>query len=152
MIQTYKLDAAFGPVGKIAGIILFLVGVGMMLLTLSGLFLLFLGALLGFTSTCTVVDYDKKRVKFADNICGIYKYGQWISVEQNMSLGIKRHKATWRAYSRSNRSLDTTIQDVRLVLYDANQREIMPILKSDSMEKAKVDLERVADRLGVEVL
>lgn len=152
MITKNKLDKAFGPVGTSAGIFLFSAGLIMTYFSLTGLILILIGAFVGFTSTSAIVDFDKRRLKFSNNIFGIFPIGQWIVIQTNMKIGIKKSNKVWRAYSRSNRTLDIANKDYRLILYDTNGREIMPIQKSDNLDSAKLDLNRISKELEIGVI
>lgn len=149
MIINNKLDKSFGPIGTIAGITIFVVGVILIYFSLSGLFLILIGAFVGFTSTFTTIDIDNKRVRFSNNLFGIIKTGQWIKLESNMKIEIKQSNKTWRAYSRGNRSVDITDKDFRLFLINENNKQIMPLMKTISLEKAKTELESLTSLLGL---
>ncbi len=149
MIINNKLDKSFGPIGTIAGITIFVVGVILIYFSLSGLFLILIGAFVGFTSTSTTIDLDNKRVRFSNNIFGIIKTGQWIKLESSMKIEIKQSNKTWRAYSRGNRSIDITDKDFRLLLINENNKQIMPLMKTISLEKAKNELESLTSLLGL---
>ena len=114
-----------------------------------GLILVLVGAFMGFTSTSTVIDYDKRRIKLSNNLFGVFKTGQWINIEPSMKIGIKKSNRAWRAYSRSNRTLDIAIKDYRIILYDSNDKQIMPIKKTGTLESAKMELELLSNKMGL---
>jgi hypothetical protein len=142
----------FGPAGTSAGIFLFFAGMIISFFSLAGLILVLIGAFIGFTSTSTSIDFDKRRLRFSNNIFGIFPIGQWILIQPGMKIGLKKSNKVWRTYSRSNRTLDITNKDYRLILYDSNGREIMPIQKSDHIDSAKSNLDKLSKQLGIEVL
>ena len=84
--------------------------------TLSGLILVLIGAFIAFTTTSTLIDTDKKRIKFSNNFLGIIGIGQWIDLEVEMKIGLKNIHKGYRTYSRSNRTLDIHNKDIRIVL------------------------------------
>ena len=92
MIKEYKLDKSFGPIGTIAGITIFVVGVALICFSISGLFLIIIGAFVGFSSTSTLIDSDSKKVRFCNNLFGIIKVGKWITIEPNMNIDIKKSR------------------------------------------------------------
>jgi hypothetical protein len=149
MITKNKLDKSFGPVGTTAGIIIFFAGVIETYFSLSGLILILIGALFGFTSTSTLIDSDKKRIKFSNDIFGIIKIGQWIGIEPGMKIGIKKSNLVWRAYSWTNRTLETTDNDYRLILFDSNNKKVMEIKKTGSFDSAKLEQEKLINLLGL---
>lgn len=136
MNSINKLDKSFGPSGSTAGIVLFSIGVILAFSNLLGLILIIVGALLGFTFTCTIIDFETRQVKFTEKLFGIIPTGRWISIEPGMKIGIKESNITWRTFSRGNRSTDTTVNDFRLILFDADDQEFMPLKKLDSLESA----------------
>lgn len=152
MTTKHKLDKMFGPVGTSAGIFILVAGLIITYFSLTGLVLVLVGAFVGFTSTGTLIDFEKKRLRFSNNIFGIFPIGQWIFIQTDMKIGIKKSNKVWRAYSRSNRTLDIANNDYRLILYDSNGREIMPIQKSDNIDSAKLNLDKLSNQLGIGVI
>jgi hypothetical protein len=152
MTTKNKLDKSFGPVGTSAGIFLFAAGLIITFYSLPGLILVLIGAFVGFTSTSTLIDFDKKRIRFSNNIFGIIPIGQWISIQTDMKIGIKKSNKVWRAYSRSNRTLDIANNDYRLILYDSKGKEIMPLQKSDNLDSAKLNLDKISKQLGIGII
>lgn len=106
-----------------------------------------LGAFVGFTSTSTFIDFEQKRIKFSNNIFGFIATGKWIPVESAMKIGIEESNVTWSAFSRGNRSLDIEQKDFRIVLYDSDNREILTLMKTDSLESAEAEKERLCNEL-----
>lgn len=149
MIKNNRLDKAFGPVGTSSGVILFIAGLILTCFYFSGLILVLIGAFVGFTSTSTLIDFDKKRVKFSNNLFGIINTGQWIQIEPAMKIGIKESNITWRAHSRGDRTLDIADKDFRIILFDSENKEIMPLKKTASLDSAKAELESLGNQLGL---
>lgn len=147
-----RIDTAFGPAGTIAGGLIFIAGLFMLSQSPAGIILLIIGAFAGFTYSGTVIDFDKRRLKFTNYIFGVWPAGKWISVEPEMKLGIKKTDQLWRAYSRSNRPLDIIKKDFRIILFDRDNREIMPIQKYADPEAAKSGLKKLGGQLGLMAL
>lgn len=147
MITENKLDKSFGPTGTAAGVFLFIIGVITTYTSLLGMILVLLGAFIGFSSTSTIIDFDKRRLKFSNNLFGILQTGEWLQLHQGMKLGIRESSVTWRTYSRGNRSLDIENKDVRIILLDTDNQEIMQIKKTDSPESAMAELEILCNKL-----
>lgn len=147
MITNNKLDKSFGPIGTIAGITLFFVGLILTYFSLSGLFLILIGVFVGFTSTSSMIDFDKKRVRFSNNLFGFLRIGKWIKIESNMKIGINQSNRVWRAYSRGSQSIDLKNSDFRLLLFDENNKQILPLMKVNTIDLAKKELESLAIRL-----
>ena len=153
MITNNKLDQSFGPVGSMAGIIIFIVRLYVTcFISLTGLILLLIGAFVGFTSTSALIDYEKKRVKLSNNFLGIIKLGHWITIDSKMKIGIKKSNRVWRAYSRSNRDLDISEMDFRLILYDSSEKQIMTLKKTDSVDSAKLARDILGKQLGLSLI
>ena len=152
MTSRNKLDKIFGPVGSSTGLILFLAGFMICYFSLTGLIFVIIGAFIGFTTTSTFIDFDRKRLRFSNNLFGIFPIGQWINIQPDMKIGIKKSNKVWRAYSQSNRSLDIANKDYRLILYDSKGGEIMPIQKSVTIDSAKSYLDDYCKQLGIGVI
>ena len=152
MIENNRLDKSFGTVGTTSGVILFVAGLILTYFYFSGLLLVLIGAFVGFTSTSTLIDYDKKRVRFLNNLLGIIRIGAWVTIEPTMKLGIKESNLTWRSYSRGNRALDFVDNDYRIILYDSENREIMPVKKTKSKTSALIEQELIGKELGLSLI
>ncbi len=152
MILKNKLDKSFGPSGTFAGYTIFVIGVITTYTNWGGLLLVLVGAFMGFSSTSTLIDLDKKRIMFSNNLFGFIKTGKWVKVEATMKVGIKESNITWTTFSRSNRSIDTVNKDFRIVLCDSAETEIMEISKSDSPDAAMAQLENVSRQLGLSTI
>jgi hypothetical protein len=149
MKSISKLDKSFGPSGSTAGIVLLCIGVIVTFSNLLGLILVLLGAFLGFTSTCSIIDFDLKRIRFTEKLFGILPTGKWVKIEPGMQIGIKESNITWRTFSSGNRSIDTDVNDFRLVLFDADDREFMPVKKMNSLESALAERKILCNQLGL---
>ena len=149
MIIKNRLDKPFGPMGSFAGIVMFFAGLVATYFELSGLILVVVGAFIGFTSTSTLLDADKKRIKFSNNLFGIFPVGQWIDIKPEMKMGLKNINRGYRVYSRSNRMLDVHSKDIRIMLYGADNKQIMLIKKFNSLDSAKTGLESLSKQFGL---
>jgi len=152
MTENNKFERSFGPVGSLAGIVVFLAGLVLTFFHLTAFILVLIGAFVGFSSTSTLIDYDRKRVRFSNNLFGIIKIGRWLNIEPSMKIGMKESDLTWRAFSQGNRALDIVNKDYKIILFDSANKEIMPVKKARSKDQAKIDLEGMGSRLGVRML
>jgi hypothetical protein len=152
MKTSNKLDKSFGPSGSSAGLFLFITGVVTTFTSFFGLILVVLGAFLGFTYTSAIIDYSSRRIRFSENLFGFVPTGKWIKLEKSMKIGIKESNMIWRTFSRSNRSLDTDVKDFRLILLDAEDQEIMPIMKLNSLDSAIAEQKILCDKLEISEL
>jgi hypothetical protein len=144
-----KLDKSFGPVGSFAGIIVFLAGLGSLYFSWFSLILVLIGGFVGFTYSSTEIDFDRKRIRFVNNLFGVIKLGQWMNIKPGMKIGIAKSRKIWKTYSGGNRELDITNEDYRLVLYNSSGKKIMPVKKSDNMNSAKMELETICRQLEI---
>ncbi|MEI6901091.1 MAG: hypothetical protein WCL00_14540 [Bacteroidota bacterium] len=151
MISNYKLDKSFGAVGTSAGLFLFIAGVILSFFYFSGWILILIGAFVGFTSTSTLIDDEKKRIRFSNNIFGIIKTGKWINIESDMKLGVRKSEVTWRAYGTSNQAIDDVKKDFRLILFDGDHKEIMQIMKLKTLDEANLEVWKQSERLGLSI-
>jgi hypothetical protein len=126
---------------------MFVVGIITIFSSFYGLILIILGAFVGFTSTSTFIDFEQKRVKFSNNIFGFITTGKWIPVVPSMKIGIEESNVTWSAFSQGNRNLDIEQKDFRIVLFDSDNREILTLMKTGSMESAEVEKEKLSKEL-----
>jgi len=149
MITKNRLDKPFGPMGTSAGIFMLIAGVIATYFSLTGLILVFVGAFIGFTSTSTLLDTDKKRIKFSNNLFGILPVGKWIDIKPDMKVGLKTMHSGYRAYSRGNRTFDVHSKDIRIILYGVDNKQIMPVRKFDSLDSAKTELEILSNQFGL---
>ncbi len=152
MIIKSKLDRQFGPAGSSTGIVMIAGGLFATYHSYIGLILILFGAFIGFTSTSTMLDTDKRKIKFSNNLFGILPIGKWIDIEPEMMLGIKKAHKGYRTYSRSNRQLNIHLRDVRIVLYGSDKKPIMQMMKFDSGEAAKEELGKLSNQLKLSTI
>ena len=149
MITKNKLDKPSGPSGTAAGIFMFFAGLIAAYYSLTGLILVVLGAFIGFSSTSTFLDTDKRRIKFSNNLFGIIPIGKWIIITPGMSLGLIKSHRGFRTYSRGNRTMDMHIKDYRIILYGEDNKKIMPVQKFDSLDMAQGELKNLREQLAL---
>lgn len=134
-----------------AGLLLLVAGAAITFFSLTGLVLLAIGALVGFTYTATLLDFNNKRVKFTTYLFGIIPMGKWIFIEPGMKIGVHDWKTLWRTYSAGNRTLDMEERDFRIVLFDRQGKVLMPLKKFMDKEMAQVETEEIGEKLGIGV-
>ena len=149
MIINNKLDKIFGPGGSSTGIFLMLGGGIMLYFSLWGAIVFLIGAFLAFSSTSTIIDIENKRIKHSNNLFGIIKTGQWITLDPSMRIGIKKSNRSWRSYSRNNLTLDINFIDYRIMLYNRNNKPVMPIMKLKTLDEAEDELLKLREELGL---
>lgn len=149
MMLKNKLDKSFGPSGTFAGYTILVIGIVTTCTNWGGLLLVVVGALMGFSSTSSVIDTDQKRIMFSNNLFGFIQTGKWMDIDETMKVGIKESNVTWTTFSRSNRFIDTSNKDFRIVLCNSGEKEIMEISKSNTLDSATSQLETISRQLGL---
>jgi len=108
-------------------------------------------AFIGFTTTSTQIDYKKKRMKFSTKLCGIFPLGKWTYLTPDMKLGLKETSERWGGYNGS-RSTSLNYTDLKIVLYDKEDTEIIPVKKVKKADLAEAELEKLSKLLGVGII
>jgi hypothetical protein len=149
MKENNTLGKSFGPAGSFAGIIVFLGGLLLIISSPSGAILIIIGALLGFSYSSTVIDYERKRMKFSNNIFGLIKTGRWVEVNEMMKIGVITSNITWRSFSQSNRSNDLEQSNIMMILYGPDNKKIIPIKKIKKPENVEFEVETMSAIFGL---
>jgi hypothetical protein len=149
MIIRNKLDKTFGPFGGSTGFFLFLGGIAATWFSLFGLILAAVGAFAAFTTTTTFIDTDKKKIRFSNDLFGFIHTGDWIDIKPDMRLGLKRIHRGFGAYTRGNQPVTMHSTDIRIVLLEADNDEIMQVKKFSDRESAVNDINFLSAILGL---
>lgn len=143
-----KLDKVFGAGGSSTGTFMFVGGLAIIYFSLIGIFIALLGAFIGFTSTYTLVDSEKKRVKPITNLFGFLPYGKWIEIEHGMYFKIKKSRkgtmTSTRGHSRAFIS-----KDLRIILLNKSNIPIATIKKFEELEFAEKELEKLNNQFNL---
>ena len=149
MTEKNSHGKAFGPTFSASGFFLAIIGIVACFHSIGGIIFILLGTFLAFTTTITTIDFEKQRIKFSNNLFGFISVGNWINIESEMKIDIKKTNLTWRTYSRSNRTLDLKDDNFSIVLLDSKKHPIMTIKKVSSLKEAKQETELLCTKLGV---
>lgn len=152
MIIKNKLDKVFGPFGSSTGFFMFLGGIIATYFSLSGLVIVLVGAFVSFTTTSTLIDTTNKRVKHSNNIFGFIPLGAWISITPEMKLGLKKSHLGYRAYIRGTQPIDIHKNDIRVFLYNGDNKQLMPLKKFSSFETSKAGIKELGSILELNIL
>lgn len=152
MVIKNKLDKTFGPFGSSTGFFLFLGGIIATYFSLAGLIIVIIGAFASFTSTSTFIDIENRKIKFSNNLFGIFPAGKWIDIKSGMKIGLKRSHHGYRAYIRGTQPIGIHINDIRIYLYDRDNKQIMPVKKFSSSESSKKELAELSNLLGLDII
>jgi hypothetical protein len=149
MIVRNKIERSFGPFGGSTGFFIFLGGLAATWFSAYGLILAAIGAFAAFTSTSTFIDTDKKKIKFSNDLFGIIHAGKWIDVTPDMKLGLKRIHRGYQAYIRGNQPIGIHNVDIRIILYEADNDEIMHVKKFSDRESALIGINELSSLLNL---
>lgn len=152
MIIQNKLDKTFGPFGSSTGFFLIIGGLIATCFSITGLFIVLIGAFAAFTSTSVQIDIDKKRIKYSDDLFGIIKIGKWIDIKPDMKLGLSKSHRGFVGYIRGTQPVGIHENDIRIVLYESGNKKIMPVKKAESVEAARNELIDLSSILGLSVI
>jgi hypothetical protein len=152
MIARNKLDKTFGPFGSSTGLFMLIGGIVATYFSFLGIIFIIIGAFAAFTTSSTFIDAENKRIKYSDDLFGIIPIGKWIYIKPEMSLGLKKSHRGYVGYIRGNQPVDIHYNDIRIFLYDSNNKQIMPIKKFDSYESSKNEINILKSSLGLEII
>ncbi|HRX32539.1 MAG TPA: hypothetical protein P5349_11680 [Tenuifilaceae bacterium] len=150
MKSTNRINNSFGPVGSFSGKIIFIAGIIVCFSSLYGLIIAIFGAFVGFTCATTTVDFEKKRVRFSNNIFGIIPTGSWLNLEPTMKLGVEKVTKAWRTYSQSNRTADISDNVIRITLFSSENKPLFPIKNFKTKDDALTELDILCNELGLQ--
>jgi hypothetical protein len=150
VIIRNKFDKTFGPFGTSTGFFMMLLGIVATYFSFFGIFIVLIGAFACFTSTSTTIDVENKRMRHSDDLFGIIPVGKWIDIKPGMKIGLKKFHRGYRAYIRANQKIGIHYNDIRIFLYAADNKQIMPICKFDSYESSMDELNNLSSLLGLE--
>jgi hypothetical protein len=150
MVIENKFDKTFGPFGSSTGFFMMLGGLIATYFSIFGIIIAVIGAFAAFTSTSTFIDTDNKRIKYSDKLFGIIPLGKWVEIKPDMKLGLEKSHRGYVAYIRGTQPVDIHYNDIRIILYDCNNKKIMPVQKSKTFETSKNDLNKLRELLGLQ--
>jgi hypothetical protein len=152
MIMNNKLDKPFGPFGSSTGFFLFLGGIIATYYSPFGLIIAVIGAFVSFTTTSTLIDTENKRIKLSNNLFGFIPVGKWIDIKPDMKIGLKKFHAGYRAYIRGTQPVDMHTNDIRIVLYSSDNKQIMHLQKFSSPEKSIAAIKELSSILSLNIV
>jgi hypothetical protein len=150
MIIKNKFEKTFGPFGTSTGFFMMILGIVATYFSFFGIFIVVIGAFACFTSTSTIIDTDNKKIKYSDNLFGIIPVGKWIDIKPDMKIGLKKFHRGYRAYIRGTQKIGIHYNDIRIYLYDHDNKQIVPISKCVSQESSFNELDKLSSLLGLE--
>jgi len=152
MILKNKLDVAFGPFGSSTGFFLIIGGIIATFFSLIGVLIVIIGAFASFTTTGTSIDIANRRIKFTNNLFGIIPVGKWIDIKPDMKLGLRKSHMGYRAYIRGTQPIGIHKNDIRIYLLGPDNKKIMDVRKFSSFEESKIEIEKLGNELGLNII
>lgn len=148
MNETNRIEKSFGPTGSFAGLIVFIGGLILITYSFSGVILIIIGALFGFSYSSTTLDYDRRRMKFSNNIFGLIKTGHWIEVNETMKVGVQHSNTTWRSFSQGNRVNDLEQKTIMMFLFGPDNQKVIPVKSIKKRESIDSEIETMCLKFG----
>ena len=116
--------------------------------------LLLFAAFMGFTTGCTQIDYENRRIKYGTKLFGIIFIGKWTNLTPDMKLGLNTSMERWGGYTSAGTmgSMSFDYTNVRIMLYDAQGTEIIPVKKIKKPKNAETELEKMSKSLNLDII
>jgi hypothetical protein len=139
MIIDNKIERTFGGPLTIMGISFFIVS---LILLLNGKWYVAIPAFiialfLLFTWSGVIIDTENRRFKPYYMVFGLFKRGQWISLDKYLGLTLVPMKKVYATYSQSNRKSNSVSNDFRVYLVDHHKRPAFALKKCNNAENGK---------------
>jgi len=90
-----------------------------------------------FTWSGVVIDTENRRFKPYYMVFGLFKRGQWISLEKYLGLTLVPMQKVYATYSQSNRKSKSASTDFRVYLVDRHKRPAFAFKKCKNAEDGK---------------
>ena len=152
MMIKNRFGLTFGPFGSSTGFFLILGGIAATWFSVYGLLIVFAGLFALFTDTSTKIDIEGRKIRHSDNLFGLIPIGKWVEISPGMKLGIKKTHRGFVGYIRVNQPMGIHEHDIRIIVYGADNKPIMPLKSFNSLESAREDLKYFSQQLGIPVL
>lgn len=137
-MQNNKLEKTFGKSGSIFGYLLIAAGIYVCFYSWIGFTTVFVGAFLAFSYNSVRIDFSAKRVKYSSNLFGIFSLGYWHHIKEGSSLEIKEPDSSGNKNPYH-----------QIILRDENNKEIVILYKSDSIQNTENQLAELRGKLGL---
>jgi len=90
-----------------------------------------------FTWSGVIIDTENRRFKPYYMVFGLFKRGQWISLDKYLGLTLVPMKKVYATYSQSNRKSNSVSNDFRVYLIDHHKRPAFALKKCNNAENGK---------------
>lgn len=151
MIINNKLDKVFGPSGTFAGYIMIVIGIIFAFHSLGSIILIIPGAFTAFSTTGTLIDTEKKKVKYYTSYFGLTKTGKWFDINIFSEIRLSRSIISYRVYSRSNRQTETTKKGYRINFYSQEKKNQIPVMHCSDIQTARNEADKISTVTGLAI-
>jgi hypothetical protein len=112
------------------------------------IFFFIFSAYLGFATTYINIDTANKRVKYDTKLfCIILKGGKWKCLTSDMKLGFLKTQKKYRVYNYLRTYGVVPYNDLKIVLYNTKNKEILPVKKIKREKNAENELKKLSELL-----
>ena len=148
-MRKYKIEKLFGPSFSFAGYVFIAVGIITLRYSLSSIALVITGAFISFTTTGTLIDTDKRRVKSYTMLFGIIRAGRWIEIDNSYVFKISKSRRRYTTYSRANLANNLYISDVKLEMAAPETGKKVLVNRYKNYEEASREMNVLSDILNL---
>lgn len=151
-ISINKFGKSFAPATVVAGYVFIVIGIATLFSSyIAGIILMIIGIIIAFSYFGVMLNSNTKEYKEYNSICGI-RIGSWKSYDGFPQMSVLRNKVVTNAFSRSNRSANTSSDIVYdICLLSSNHRQKVVIQKAKDETKSIQEANELAKILGVEL-
>jgi len=148
MISNNRLDYTFGIGGVVFGIAILMFGIYVCFYSWIGVTTIVVGAFLTFSNSSTKIDFDNKRMKFSNNLFGIFSIGYWIAIKPGMNLHVKDcTKKNKTSVSNKNSVLQNN--EFKIFLVNEDGKDILAVKKFSDKVLAEKEIEEFKLKFGM---
>jgi hypothetical protein len=105
------------------------------------------GAFMAFTYDGAIIDFTSRKIKSYTCVFGLFKIGNWHSLDSFNKFRIYKSNRTYTSYSRANVQLNLKDSDIRLVLLNDDGSLKITINKYGSFEEARKEMTELIKNL-----
>ncbi len=142
-----ELDKSFGPSASYAGLLFFFTGIFVTTLSISGILLVLIGAVIGFSRSGIIIEKENSRLKYYTKIFWIFKQGKWQNLSDYNELILLKNRKVYTTYSRSNRINQTKESGYIIYLLKSTNKHKIPVKICSSIEEGKSEIRNISEIL-----
>lgn len=144
-----RLEQVFGKVVTYAGILIIIFGIINLNNSVLAIMLILAGAILTFSFWATLIDNERKRVKFHFLLFGFIRIGRWIKITGEENLSVELFSRKYITYKRINIPLNINKADYRIYLSHSSGKFRIPLQKFKTKKQAEDSMAYYGGLLGM---